>query len=770
MPPLPAVVRPTSTPSARARSACFCLVLSLLPAATLGAAGRTVDAWLARTPGPPSWEAALRSGALLPLDTDALLLRPALPDPLHRPDGGEVTDPVAWAAQREDLRKLLQHYVTGTFPPAPRTTRSVESTTERDGAGTRSTFVLEFSPRFDARLHVEVLTPPGTGPFPVLLTPATHRDWAVLAVSRGYLACVYAAGDGDDDTVSFSGLHPASDWTLLARRVWAAERCIDYLLTRKDVDPSRIAAAGAGRQAAAALVAAAFDPRIAVIAAADPGYGGAVPFRLTTEADGAPGIEGVTRTAPDWLHRRLRFFAGQEARLPVDQHHLLACIAPRPVLISLACRDAGDPAWAVEASLDAARAVYALHRRESALQSVVRAGGPVLTRAEIQEVLDWLDGALGRGSPVPSTPPSAPTYAAWKRFGREHIDPVRFPLPAITAVLGPDARRPLRTRADWLDQRNAVRSRVGWVLGDLPPFPEATAATSIAPSRDPAPNAARTAASSSSTGDRMALPFGNGVTGDLIRPHGATAAQPVPAVIWLPPGPRPEGPWGAESDATPPATWLDGGFAVLSFDQVGSGGRSHEADRYYQRHPHGSLLGQTLQDLHAAVTVLQQQKSIDGRRIYLLGSGSGGFIALHAAALDERIAGVVCVNGLTPLRADTADRALGGVARWSLRYPWLPRLGAFVGEEQRVPYDLDEVLALIAPRPVTVVRSLHDIGTSGDDVRATVQRAAPVFALFGPKTALRLFEVDDYHRFSPAVAREAYRALKTLEASAKPSP
>ncbi|MBL9190991.1 MAG: prolyl oligopeptidase family serine peptidase [Opitutaceae bacterium] len=762
MPTPPVAVRLTSTPVARARPACLWLVLSVLSAAPLGAAARTVDAWIARTPGPPAWEAALRSGALAPLDTDALPPRPELPDPLRRADGSEVADPVAWAAQRDDLRKLLQHYVVGTFPPAPRTTRSVESSTERDGAGSRSTFVLEFSPRFDARLRVEVLTPPGTGPFPVLLLPATHRDWAVLAVSRGYLACVYAAGDGDDDTRTFAGLHPASDWTLLARRAWATARCIDYLMTRKDVDPARITAAGAGRQAAVALVAAAFDPRIAVVIAADPGPGGVAPFRLTTEADGGRGIEGVTRTEPDWLHRRLRFFAGQEARLPVDQHHLLACIAPRPVLVSLAGRQAADPVWAVEASLAAARPVYALHRQETALQLALRTGGPGWTRTEIQDVFDWLDGQLGRGTRMPDTPASAPTYAAWQRLSRERIDPARFPLPTVTAVLGSDARRPLRTRADWLEQRKTVLSRVGWVLGDLPPFPEARATAPV--------EAARAPAAATALGERATLSFGNGVTGDLVRPLGATAAQPVPAVIWLPPGPRPEGPWGAGDDAGPPATWLEGGFAVVSFDSVGSGGRSREADRYYQRHPHGSLLGQALQDLRAAVTVLQQQKAIDGRRIYLLGSGTGGFIALHAAALDERIAGVVCVNGLTPLRVDTTDRALGGIARWSLRYPWLPRLGAFVGAEPRIPYDLDEVLALIAPRPVTVVRSRHDLGTSGDDVRAAVQRAAPVFALYGPTTALRLFEVDDYHRFSPAVAREAYRALKTLEASAKPSP
>ncbi|MFO1452394.1 MAG: dienelactone hydrolase family protein [Opitutaceae bacterium] len=724
--------------------------------AAVQAAPVPAEVWSARLPGSPSWDAALKSGALEPIDVEALLPSFALPDPLRRPDGTDVRDPITWAQQRQDLLKLLQHYVIGTLPPPPRTARAVEPSTERDGGVVRTTLVLEFSPRFDARLSIELLAPPGTGPFPVLLVPASHRDWAVIAVSRGYLACVFRAGDAFDDTPTFAGLHPGSDWTLLARRAWAAGRCIDYLETRSEVDRSRFALAGAGRQAAQALVAAAFDERIAAVIAAGSGLGGAVPFRLATESDGAAGIEGTTRGAPDWLHPRLRFFSGQEQRLPVDQHYLLACIAPRAVLLSSARCDPRDPLWAVEQSWRSARSVYGLHQREDALQLDTRGDDPEVHRADVDRFLDWLDGRFGRGAPTPAVEPSFPTYADWQRLSRERLDPARFPAPAITAVLGPDARRPLRSRADWLEQRNAVRGRVSWVLGEIAAYPESrpVVLTSALPLRVPTPPP---------DSELIRLAFGSGVVGELHRPVGATPAQPVPAVIWLPPSPLPAGPWGAESRAPALESWLSGGFAVLTFDPIGSGPRSDEMNRFYHRHPHGSLFGQWLQDTRDAVTALLQQKSIDSQRIHLVGYGIGGLVALHAAALDERVAGVVCVNGLTPLRSDTPDKALGGVARWSLRFPWLPRLGAFVGNEDRIPYDLDEVLALIAPRPVTVVRSSRDSTTSTADVRSIVQRAGSVYGLYGRAAALRLLEVDDYHRFSPAVARETYRALKTLE-------
>ena len=39
-------------------------------------------------------------------------------------------------------------------------------------------------------------------------------------------------------------------------------------------------------------------------------------------------IDSLTRNFPDWLHPRLRFFAGREDRLPVDFHELVALSAP----------------------------------------------------------------------------------------------------------------------------------------------------------------------------------------------------------------------------------------------------------------------------------------------------------------------------------------------------------------------------------------------------------------------------------------------------------
>jgi len=740
------------------------LLFGTLGVISLAASPRTVGEWLIQLPSVPTWEAALRAGTLEPIDFDALPPNPALPDPLRRPDGVEMRDPMTWAAHRQELLKLFQYYLTGTLPPAPRTSRVVESATEHDGKITRQTCVLEFSPRFDARLHLELLTPPGHGPFPVLLIPETHRSWAAIAVARGYLAAIYAAGDSQDDTLSFASLDPGSDWTLLAKRAWAIARCLDFLITRSDVDPSKLALAGEGRHATQALVAAAFDERVAAVIVASSGTGGAVPFRLTGEDRMREGIEGVTRHFPNWLHPRLRFFSGQESRLPIDQNLLVACIAPRACLLSTAFNDPSESVWAVEQTWRSARRVYGIFKQEGAIHLHHRTHGSGTRPVDVESFIDWLDGRFDRGIGISSSEPLYPTYADWQRLSGERIDPSRFPGASVTAVLGQTVRRPLRVRSDWLEQRPAVLGRVGWVLGESPAFGTSLIDPANVESEPDALTLHRTRLPPE--GSKSSLGFGGDLQGTLYQPVGATAAQPVPAIVWIPPVPLPLGyiPGIRETDFTLFDAWIKAGYAVFAFDPIGSGSRIEEVQRFYDRHPHWSLMGRTLQDARDAVDALLRQKTIDRQRIFVLGYGNGGLTALHAAAFDDRVAGVVCVQGFAPVRNVGDERVAGeNIVRSSHLFPLLPRLGAFVGKEDHVPYDLDEVLALIAPRPVSLVRSLRDNIGSTAGVKTRLEKARSVYALYDRAAALRLFEVNDDLRYSPEVARETFRALKALD-------
>jgi hypothetical protein len=98
------------------------------------------------------------------------------------------------------------------------------------------------------------------------------------------------------------------------------------------------------------------------------------------------------------------------------------------------------------------------------------------------------------------------------------------------------------------------------------------------------------------------------------------------------------------------------------------------------------------------------------------------------------------------MRTDTADRGTGGVARYSQERGLIPRLGFFAGKEDRIPYDFDELLGTIAPRPALVIQPQFDRDATPADVHAAVDQAKKVYALYGATGKLALQEPWDYNR------------------------
>jgi hypothetical protein len=125
-------------------------------------------------------------------------------------------------------------------------------------------------------------------------------------------------------------------------------------------------------------------------------------------------------------------------------------------------------------------------------------------------------------------------------------------------------------------------------------------------------------------------------------------------------------------------------------------------------------------------------------------------VALHTAALDSRVKGVVSICGFTPMRTDTKDRGTGGLARYSIDLPLIPQLGAFIGHELQLPYDYNELIATIAPRPVYVVQPQLDRDANVADVHAAVEQARAVYGLYKASDKLVLAEPWDYNRLPEA--------------------
>lgn len=115
------------------------------------------------------------------------------------------------------------------------------------------------------------------------------------------------------------------------------------------------------------------------------------------------------------------------------------------------------------------------------------------------------------------------------------------------------------------------------------------------------------------------------------------------------------------------------------------------------------------------------------RDVVLAGYSVGGLQALIAAALDtnQQIAAVASFSGWTPLRTDTQDRPTGGLARYSHLHGLLPRLGLFVGgNEHKVPFEVDELLAAVAPRHTLLVTPQHDADSTYTDVARAIDKVA----------------------------------------------
>lgn len=707
-----------------------------------------------------AWDEWLEgSGETMP-DFDKLPSIPGLPDPLIMQDGDPVDSTAKWQERRAELMKLLHYYVIGQVPPPPGNVQAVDIVSQKTENMTLQTLTLEFGPEHRAKLHVELFIPEGNGPFPVFITQDNHHRWAMIAASRGYIACVYAGADSRDDTGEFVKVWPDYDWTKLARRAWAASRCIDYLLTLPQTDKTRIALTGHSRNGKLSIIGAALDERITAMISSSSGAGGPCPYRFFSEAEFGEGIELITRNFPDWLHPRLRFFAGREEKLPIDQHELVACIAPRHVLISTAINDSVESIWAVESTYYSARKVYSLLGVEDAIQLRYRPGSHETKAEDIEAFVDWLDTIWDRGGIFTPSKPIYPTYEDCLNRSKTHINPDDYPKQNLTGLLSTSIGEKIDSAEKWQSKKQDILERVQWSLGEKAFQPGHSVGEYGA---EPNYRAALLGRNSPPAGiKKESFNFGNNISADLYLPEDAHGQ--LPAVIWLHPLSNSNGyiP-GYRSGSQFHLELVKAGFAVLAYDQIGNGYRLEEAARYYDRYPEASLLGKMIEDARQAVFALQQAPFVDKEQIFVAGYGLGARVGLHAAAMDEGIKGVISIAGFTPLRL-SGDDSTGAVERLSTWLPLQPRLGAFVGKEEQIPFDYHEILAAIAPRPVQVIAPAIDGRASQSDLEACITSAREAYGLLGNVDALQLRVVEDYNHLSNRVQQAAIEGLKEMAA------
>ena len=280
-----------------------------------------------------------------------------LPELLKFNDGSDVKTFADWENRRRDeLLITFRSEVFGFSPPKPEALSFRTVTSDpiaMEGQATRKQVEISFQLSGQTFAFPLTLFVPNDrkSPAPVFLLlnhrPAENADptrekrmdfWpAESLIARGYaIAAINVAADVEPDKReattglrTFYRQHFAhSDtltWGALAAWSWAGSRVMDYFETDRDINTRQVAIIGHSRGGKAALWAAAQDPRFALACVNQSGEGGAALSRRNYGET----LEMITKSCPHWFVPGYAGYAGKEETLPIDQHELIALIAPR---------------------------------------------------------------------------------------------------------------------------------------------------------------------------------------------------------------------------------------------------------------------------------------------------------------------------------------------------------------------------------------------------------------------------------------------------------
>lgn len=316
-----------------------------------------------------------------------------LPELLAQADGSPLTTAAQWHERRRELLECFCREIYGVIPDEP-VSVSVEDEDVRawlDGAARLQQATLVFRSRHgEARVQVLAVIPAKTPPAgaPVFLginfwgnhtiaveeevrmpEPAPGMVWHERGskaarwpfrqlVDDGFAVVTAWRGQIAPDNVEHwrEGVarlfDPAALPGAISLWAWTLSRLLDYAEKIPGIDARRATAVGHSRLGKTALWAAAQDLRFASAISNDSGcFGASLSRRRFGET-----VDVIYQRFPYWFTSRVAAYCGREHALPVDQHQLLALIAPRPLYVASATEDLwADPRGEYLATREAAR-------------------------------------------------------------------------------------------------------------------------------------------------------------------------------------------------------------------------------------------------------------------------------------------------------------------------------------------------------------------------------------------------------------------------------
>ena len=196
---------------------------------------------------------------------------------------------------------------------------------------------------------------------------------AEMVVEAGYaIAAIHVSDAAPDDKEKYGEgvlqLYPeqmvaANGMKAIGAWGWAASRVMDYFENDNDIDAQKVIIVGHSRGGKAALWAGAQDQRFAIVVSNNSGNTGAALSRRNFGET----VKVINEAFPHWFSDNYKKYNDNESALPVDQHMLLALMAPRPLYVTSASEDLWADPKGSYLSLVYAKPVYDLYRKSSAL-------------------------------------------------------------------------------------------------------------------------------------------------------------------------------------------------------------------------------------------------------------------------------------------------------------------------------------------------------------------------------------------------------------------